>query len=163
MADSKRKRILMALAARLAAIRQTSGFHTDAGLYVQHGGFAVSDDDPKPRLALVPGLVTEPQVDLQGGDARAWPLAVHGRLVVDPNDPLDPVGTFAAEDLLEDIKRAIFLPADAQPSTTLPLDGLAIEMQCPAGEQALGREEGGTTAGCVVPLVVVYSEGYGEP
>ncbi|HUH20454.1 MAG TPA: hypothetical protein VFD36_02405 [Kofleriaceae bacterium] len=151
MADSRRKLILLALAARLQTITRDNGYNTDAGERVEHGQHTVSGDDTLPRLALVAGVVDQIEKNLASKELRQWALAVSGLLADDPTDPL------AVEDLLADIKRALFRAEDPR------LGGLAVQVQSLAGETVTDPEEGGKVVAVTVPFAVRYEEGYGEP
>lgn len=151
MADSKRKQILLALAARLEAITKLNGYNTDAGEHVEHGRHVVGEGDVLPRLVLVPGDVDPIEKNLGGGEVRRWVLVVSGLIADDPINPL------VAEDLLADIKRALFRSDDVR------LGGLAIQVESLAGETVTDAQDGGKVAACTVPLAVRYSEGYGAP
>lgn len=141
---SRRKSILQAIAARLAQV-------PDAGKHVHHGRQTVSEDDPLPRLVLVAGTPEATDRTLDGLTTRRWPMTVSGLLAYDSANPL------AIEDLLAEIKRAVFKGVDVD------LVGLALEVEDLAGETVTDPDEGGTVAACTVPLAVRYQEGYGEP
>jgi hypothetical protein len=154
---SQRRDIRLALADRLTAIRQTNGFSCDAGLPpIQHTRFPISEEDVKPRLALVPGDATAvEESDIADGARRVvWPFTVTGVLDVDPNEP---DSELAAEDLLADIRRALFLATDLTPGAT-PLGGLVDEIRELGGERIVGREAGGKLVSVVVPCAVVFNE-----
>lgn len=148
----KRGQILQALKDRLTMIQRDAGYQTDAGKYVSLGRARVTGDDAFPRLSLVTG---ETQTPAQGkGVQRRLPVTVEGLAKATKDDPLA-----AVEELLGDIKRALFLPADKT------LGGL---LSGPEGleygeERHIDVEEGGSFVGCQVDAVATYVEKYGEP
>jgi hypothetical protein len=154
MPTSKRKLILLALLERLAAIRTTDDYATDAGLNVQLGPLPAVEDDPQPRVALIVGDVPNPDnKDLQSAEIRRWAFTAVARIAVDPNDPL---ADLATEDLVADLHRALFVPGGQD------LGGLAVDVETAGVPKTDPREAGATTVGCTVPFVVVYAADYGE-
>jgi len=152
-APSRRRLIAEALLARIEEIKVASGYNTDAGLHVTYGKTASSDDDPKPSLALVSGASVVQDVNLELESTRRWVLAVSGLMDEDPTDPAK------IEDLVADIKRALFRPEDV----VLGLGAFVVELEDAGAEGVNDVEEGGKAVGCSVPLVVRYREGYGQP
>lgn len=149
MADSKRKQIIVALRARLEEIKTADGYLTEAGEHVSLGPLALSADDPLPQVGLVPAGNELVDKNLDNDETRRWSFSVEGALKNDDDAVL------TVEDLIGDIKRAIFRKAD------VILGGLALEVESVAGETATPPQEGGTIYTCAVPVVVRYVEEYG--
>jgi hypothetical protein len=158
MADaSARKKIRLALVERLRGIRQAAGYATDAGLRVLHGEPPVtSEQDPGPVVGLVAGDAALEVVTLERRATYRWPFVAHGAIAADPADPL----ALPGEDLLADLKRALFQVDDGQRVT---LGGLVDDLEPAAGAQVVDRVEGGATATCALPFVLVFGEDWGQP
>jgi len=58
-----------AITARLEDIQTLDGYNTNAGIYVMQGQQAVTEHDPMPRLAVVPGQSTRAADTGKGGRA----------------------------------------------------------------------------------------------
>lgn len=147
---TKRRRILEAMKARAQRIRIANGFFTDAGERVKAGRDAVTDADTLPLVRMI--VAAEPE--FQGAADRARLRLEIEYEALARFDASHPIGV--EEDLLGDLKRAVFLAEDRT------LNGRALDVKH-VGEGTTTRQEGGTVVAARVRAVVEYIETYGEP
>lgn len=150
--STRRKDVLEVLLARLALIRTTAGFDTNAGAAVYFGEVpALGENDPDQAIVLVPG-VEEPRWELEGLALQTrLPVIIAAIAKADLSAPY-----LAIESLIGDIKRGIELEDRL-------LNGL---LQFPMERGAvvgMPRESGSTTVGATVTYFVRIKEGWGTP
>jgi hypothetical protein len=158
-ADTQRQKIAAALKARAQAITVAAGFNTDAGLHVTHGYRRPALGDALPRVAMitageVPAVESQDDVLVR----NPWPIAfvATAEVAADDEDALD-----TAEQLLADLKRAIFLP-DRTLGGLLSANQEIGDIKVGA-EDTADREPGGTFVEAGVVALVSFLESYGAP
>jgi hypothetical protein len=105
MADSIRKRILLVVANRVAAIATENGFNTDAGRSVYVGGMpTLGPDDPDAVIAVIPQGQNSGLTRMHV--AGQWPIDIVA--VANANASRDD-HALLVEDVLADIQRAMEL------------------------------------------------------
>lgn len=155
--SSRRRLILEEALARLAAIVIASGFNTDAGQRVFLNEVPeLGEDDPDVAIALVIGQ----NVIKQQGHKLFIDLPVEVQAIAKiakPGTPGDPWHPFiAAEDVLEDVKRAWELD-------DMTFEGLLnCEMER-VEEETAERQPGSSTVGVAIRYRLRYSERWGQP
>lgn len=154
---SKRRAILEAGLARLAAIRVDDGFNTDAGNSVALNDVPeLGKDDPDVTVAI---LVPTDEVTKQVGRKLfiELPIEIQGIAKIAPTVPgANWHPWLEAEDVLEDIKRAWELD-------DMTFGGLLNgDMERIETENA-EREPGTTTVGISIRYLLRYSECWGQP
>jgi hypothetical protein len=150
---SRRKLIVVEIVTRLQAIRRAAGFNTDAGLHVHVNEVPVlGPDDPDEAIVVV---LDE---DFPGHQAEhtfiRLPIDVQAMAKADPVDVESALMT--AEDVLEDVKRAIELPDRT-------LGGL-VQRQIERGTtRTMARDPGTPHVGVAVRYTAPYIERWGSP
>jgi hypothetical protein len=105
MADSIRKRILLVVASRVAAITTENGFNTDAGRSVYIGGMpTLGPSDPDAVIAVIPQSQNAGLTQMHV--AGEWPIDIVA--VANASAQRDD-HALLVEDVLADIQRAIEL------------------------------------------------------
>lgn len=153
MADSKRLRILTAIAGLLAAIDGTGSFVTSAGANVYKGFVPqLGPDDPYPCLAIT---VADDTVGSQKARVvQSLPIDIS---IVVPADAVTNDVWANVEAVLADVKRAI----EGEDRT---LGGLLGHERITRGStRSLERESGGAVAGAVIRYDLPYFEEWGNP
>lgn len=144
---STRSTALTAIKVKLQAITVAGGYFTDAGLKVIYGNAGHTKDDGLPRVVMSTAKVS-PETFTQQAQQFKLPIVVEGeRTATDPVSPLD-----SAEELLADIKRALF-------AANTTLDGKVIDLHL-VDEEVFDREDGALTVGARVTLVADYAEDF---
>lgn len=147
---STRKSALDEILARLAAIRITNGYNTDAGARLFIGEQPVlGPSDPEASIAVV---VREDEAGYQGENVVVrLPVAIQAIVKADAADPFSTV-----EDIIEDIKRAV--------ETDHDLGGRLVRRGLERGStQPLDRESGSEFIGAEVQYRLIYAEQWGAP
>jgi hypothetical protein len=153
--SSRRQRIIEMLVQRLRTIQATSGYETDAGLYLYWGPVVLGPDDPPMAIAVVPGT-TETNPLQAGKKIITLPIEFHAVVREDTPQRGTMENSWAqAEAILSDIKRAVEVD-DPE------FDRLVVDFT--AGEVSpLVRQEGGEILGLRIEYRVVYAETWGNP
>ena len=160
-AESMRQRIIAALKARAEAITIENGFHTDAGLKVTHGYRRPGAGETDARIAMLSNGPLPPVPSEEQDDVivrRQWSI---GFIAMEPvsaevDDALD-----VAEELLADLKRALFLD-DRTLGGLLRANEEVGNIEIGA-EQTADREPGGTWVEAAVEVLVTFTERRGQP
>jgi hypothetical protein len=152
VADSKRKRILAALVARLEAIHKADGFNTDAGDRVFRGYVPqLGPDDATPYLSLIAPDDTPGSQMVKVVQTLSIDIYVVGRVDLRGEDPDADV-----EDGIADVKKAIELE-DRE------LGGLLCDRLTRGVTRSFERESGTPLIGAIVAYQAKYTDVWGDP
>jgi hypothetical protein len=157
--SSIRQQIIAALMVRAKLILTMNGYQTDAGLTVHHGYRRPAKGDTYPRIGMETGPLPDPESQDDTIVRRGWPVTFLGQALVSPDDAdsLD-----AAEDLIADLKKALFDESDRRLGTVL-LPNKNVGNVEYGGEGTVDREDGGHVVECWVTCSVTFTETYGDP
>lgn len=164
---ARRADIIAIFVTRLESILVSNGYNTDAGnaIYVnENPGLGTDDEAPIPAAVA---LITQPDDpgDWQG-DALLirLPLEFQAHVTQAVDDPY-----LLAEDLLEDVKRAVERVDEPNGETLLEREARTLGRKVAGVTFARGstrvipREPGQTTVGLGVTYLIPYKEKWGEP
>lgn len=151
MAKSISQQIIEAVQARAESILVSGGYNSNAGQRVY---WARPGIEPAllPCVVIWPGAETQTERDVVSRGAQ-YVLEIKVEALADAD--LDATGTHA-EELLADLREAIFGPADDT------LGGLAAGLS-DAGAERIPRADGSLIEGASITLTVEYYGQHGDP
>lgn len=151
MADTVAKQIINACFARLQAVQVANGFNTDAGLRVYRGRRTFDFEGDYPVFSVWSPENTPADNRHNERHDLTLSVVVEGHALADLDNPND-----AAQDLLGDIKQALFLAADRT------MGNLVADLRWTA-EATEVPEDGGQVVSVRVFAEASYPELYGDP